>query len=85
MWSKKKSDTTQTAEPEPKNWETNQPPKPAPPSWEGTTKTSKDATGPAGATADRDRSRLEDLDIEANKNYVDGGEFQPDKYQKASS
>jgi cytoskeletal protein CcmA (bactofilin family) len=44
--------------PEPKNWETNQPPKPAPPSWEGTTKTSKDATGPAGATADRDRSRL---------------------------
>ena len=63
--------------PEPKNWETNQPPKPAPAFWEGTTKTSKDATGPAGATADRDRSRLglrlhlkgeisgnEDLDID---------------------
>jgi hypothetical protein len=23
--------------------------------------------------------------IEINKNYVDGGKFQPDKYQKASS
>ena len=23
--------------------------------------------------------------IETNKNYVDGGKFQPDKYQKASS
>src|SRR6266849_5385699 len=51
MWGNKKSHTPQTADPEPKNSQTNQPPKPVPPYWEGTTKTSKDAMGPAGATA----------------------------------
>jgi len=77
MWSKKKSDPTQTAEPEPKNWETNQAPKPASAAWEGTTKMNKDVTRLAGETADRAASRLgsslhvkgeisgnEDLDID---------------------
>jgi cytoskeletal protein CcmA (bactofilin family) len=77
MWSKKKSDTTQTAGPEPTNLQTNQPPKPASASWERTTKTNEDVTRPAGGTADLAPSRLgsslhvkgeisgnEDLDID---------------------
>jgi len=77
MWSKKKSDPTQTAEPEPKNWKTNQSPKPASAAWEGTTKMIKDVMRLAGETADRAPSRLgsslhvkgeisgnEDLDID---------------------
>ena len=77
MWSKKKSDTTQTAGPEPTNLQTNQPPKPATASSEGTTKMNEDVTRPAGATADLAPSRLgsslhfkgeisgnEDLDID---------------------
>ncbi len=53
MWGNKKPDTPQAADPEPKNVQTNQPPKPAPASWEGTTKMSKDAMRPTGATSDR--------------------------------
>jgi cytoskeletal protein CcmA (bactofilin family) len=77
MWSKKKSDTTQTAGPEPTNLQTNQLPKPASASWEGTTKTNEDVTRPAGGAADLAPSRLgsslhvkgeisgnEDLDID---------------------
>ncbi len=58
MWSRKKPDTPQAADPEPKNWLTNQPPKPAPASWEGTTKTNKNVVGPAGGAADRATARL---------------------------
>src|SRR5882724_10114300 len=77
MWSKKKPDTTQTADPEPTNLQTNQPPKPAPAFWEGTTRTNKDVMRLAGTTEDRAASRLglslhlkgeisgnEDLDID---------------------
>jgi hypothetical protein len=58
MWSNKKPETPQAADPEPKNVQMNQPPKPAPTSWEGTTKMSKDAMRPTGATADRATARL---------------------------
>ena len=77
MWSKKKSDTTQTAGPEGTSLQTNQPPKPATASWDGTTKMNEDVTRPAGATADLAPSGLgsslhlkgeisgnEDLDID---------------------
>src|SRR5438105_11240911 len=77
MWSKKKPDTTQAADPEPTNPQTNQSPKLAAASWEGTTKMNKDVIRPAGGTADRAPSRLgsslhlkgeisgnEDLDID---------------------
>ena len=77
MWSKKKSDTPQAADPEPTNVQTNQPPKPSSASWEGTTKTNRDVIGPVGGKADRAPSRLgpslhlkgeisgnEDLDID---------------------
>src|SRR6266436_5480596 len=52
MWSKKKSDTTQTAGPEGTSLQTNQPPKPATASSEGTTKMNEDVTRPAGGTTD---------------------------------
>lgn len=58
MWSNKKPETAQAADPEPKSVQMNQPPKPAPTSWEGTTKMSKDAMRPTGATADRATARL---------------------------
>jgi len=58
MWSKKKPDTTQAADPEPTNLQTNQPPKPSTASSEGTTKMSKDVLRPAGGTADLASSRL---------------------------
>jgi cytoskeletal protein CcmA (bactofilin family) len=77
MWSKKKPDTTQAADPEPTNLQANQSPKPATASWEGTTKMNKDVMRPAGRTADLAPSRLgsslhlkgeisgnEDLDID---------------------
>jgi cytoskeletal protein CcmA (bactofilin family) len=77
MWSKKKPDTTQAADPEPTSLQTNQPPKPATASWEVPTKMNEDVTRPAGETVDRARSRLgsslhlkgeisgnEDLDID---------------------
>jgi cytoskeletal protein CcmA (bactofilin family) len=77
MWSKKKPETTQAADPEPTSLQTNQPPKPASASWEGTTKMNKDVMHPAGGTADLAPSRLgsslhlkgeisgnEDLDID---------------------
>src|SRR4029077_16656501 len=77
MWSKKKPDTTQAADPEPTNLQTNQPPKPATASWEGTTKMNKDVMRPAGGATDLVPSRLgsslhlkgeisgnEDLDID---------------------
>src|SRR6266849_6018302 len=51
MWSKKKPDTTQAADPEPTNLQTNQSLKTATASWEGTTKMSEDVMRPAGATA----------------------------------
>jgi hypothetical protein len=57
MWSKKKPDTPQAADPEPTNLQTNQPPKSASASWEGTTKTNKDVMRPVGGTADRAPSR----------------------------
>jgi hypothetical protein len=58
MWSKKKSDTTQAADLEPKNLQTNPPPNPASATWDGTTKMNKEAMRPAGGTADRAPSRL---------------------------
>ncbi len=77
MWSKKKPDTTQAADPEPTNLQTTQSPKPATAFWEGTTRTNKDVMRPAGRTADLAPSRLgsslhlkgeisgnEDLDID---------------------
>ena len=73
MWDNKKSHTPQTADPEPKNSQTNQPPKPVPPSWEGTTKTSKDAMGPAGATARLGSSLHVKGEISGNEDlYIDG-------------
>jgi cytoskeletal protein CcmA (bactofilin family) len=78
MWSKKKPDTTQAADPEPTNLQTNQPPKPATASLGGK---NQDEQGymmpPAGGTAHSAPSRLgsslhlkgeisgnEDLDID---------------------
>src|SRR6266851_5750563 len=58
MWSNKKPDSPQAADPEPKNWQMNQPPKPAPTSWEGTPKMNKDVIHPTRATADGARARL---------------------------
>src|SRR6266496_3954651 len=58
MWSKKKPDTTQAADPEPTSLQTNQPPKLAPAFWEGTTRTNKDVMRLAGTTEDRAASRL---------------------------
>jgi len=77
MWSKKKPDTTQAADPDPTSLQTNQPPKLAPAFWEGTTRMNKDVMRLAGTTEDRAASRLglslhlkgeisgnEDLDID---------------------
>src|SRR5260370_33746550 len=78
MWSNKKPETPQAVGPEPKNVQMNQPPKPAPASWEGTTKMSKDAMRPAGATADRAKARLGSSlhlkgEISGNEDlYIDG-------------
>jgi cytoskeletal protein CcmA (bactofilin family) len=58
VWSKKKSDTTQAADLEPKNLQTNPPPNPASATWEGLTKMNKEAMRSAGATADCAPSRL---------------------------
>src|SRR5712692_5427536 len=58
MWSSKKPETPQSAQPELKNLPTNQPPKPGPATWEGTTAMSTDAMRPLGATADRATARL---------------------------
>ena len=58
MWRKKRSDTSQATDPEPKNVQTNEPPKPPPMSWEGTTKKSADAVHPIGTTADGVTTRL---------------------------
>ncbi len=77
MWSKKKPDAPQAANPEQTGLQTNWPPKPVSAPWEGTTKMNKDVTRPAVETADRAPSRLgsslhlkgeisgnEDLDID---------------------
>ncbi len=56
MWSKKKPDTTQAADPEPTSLQTN-PPKPVPAFWEGPTKMNEDVTRPGG-TAGLAPSRL---------------------------
>jgi cytoskeletal protein CcmA (bactofilin family) len=58
MWSNKKPETPQDAQPEPKNLPTKQPPKLVPATWEGTTAMSTDAMRPLGATADRATARL---------------------------
>jgi len=58
MWGNKKPDTSQVADPEPRNVQTNQPLKPALASWEGTTKMNKDVMQPARATADGAIARL---------------------------
>ena len=58
MWSNKKPETPEAADPEPKNVQTNQPPKPAPTSWEGPPKMNKDVMNPARATADGATPRL---------------------------
>jgi cytoskeletal protein CcmA (bactofilin family) len=58
MWSNKKLETPQAADPEPKNWQTNQPPNPALTSWEGPRKMNKDVMNPARATADGATARL---------------------------
>ncbi len=78
MWSNKKPETPQAADPEPKNWQTNQPPKPAPASSEGTPKMNKDVMRPAGATADGVMARLGSSlhvkgEISGNEDlYIDG-------------
>jgi cytoskeletal protein CcmA (bactofilin family) len=58
MWSNKKPDTPQAAQPEPRILNYNQPPKPAPATWEGTNAMSTDAMRPLGATSDRATARL---------------------------
>ena len=60
MWSNKKPETPQPAQPEVKNFPTNAntPPKPSAATWEGTTAMSTDAMRPMGATADRATARL---------------------------
>ena len=58
MWSNKKPDTPQGAQPGTKNLPVNPPPKPSAASWEGTTAMSTDAMRPIGATADRATARL---------------------------
>jgi cytoskeletal protein CcmA (bactofilin family) len=58
MWSNKKPDTPQAAQPEPKNIPMNPPPKTSAATWEGTTAMSTDAMRPLGATADRATARL---------------------------
>ena len=52
MWSNKKPETPQAAEPEPRKFNFNEPPKPAPAAWEGTTNmaTGNDAIRPLGNT-----------------------------------
>ena len=58
MWSSKKPDSPQTAQPEPKNLTMNQPPKHAPATWEGTNSMSTDAMRPLTTTPDRATARL---------------------------
>jgi cytoskeletal protein CcmA (bactofilin family) len=58
MWSNKKPDTTQAAQPEARNFNSNEPPRPAPATWEGTTAMSTDAMRPLGASGDRAGARL---------------------------
>ncbi len=60
MWSNKKPETPQPAQPDAKNIQNNPntPPKPSAATWEGTTAMSTDAMRPMGATADRATARL---------------------------
>jgi cytoskeletal protein CcmA (bactofilin family) len=58
MWSSKKLDVPQPAQPESHNFPVSQPPKPTTATWEGTTAMSTDAMRPLGATADRATARL---------------------------
>lgn len=58
MWSNKKPDTPQAAQPDAKGSKSNTPPKSAPATWEGTTAMSTDAMRPLGATSDRATARL---------------------------
>jgi cytoskeletal protein CcmA (bactofilin family) len=50
MWSNKRPDTPQAAQPEPKNLYSNEPPRPASATWEGTSTMSTDAMRPLGGT-----------------------------------
>jgi cytoskeletal protein CcmA (bactofilin family) len=50
MWSNKKPDTPQAAQPEPRNLHSNESPRPAAATWEGTNAMSTDALRPLGAT-----------------------------------
>src|SRR6266705_1263986 len=73
MWSNKKPETPQAADPEPKNVQMNQPPKSAPTSWEGTPKMNKDVMNPASATARLGSSLLVKGEISGNEDlYIDG-------------
>jgi cytoskeletal protein CcmA (bactofilin family) len=58
MWSNKKPDTPQAAQPEPRNLNSNEPPRPAPATWEGTTAMSTDAMRPLGSTGGGAGARL---------------------------
>jgi cytoskeletal protein CcmA (bactofilin family) len=60
MWSNKKPDTPQAAQPEPRftNTNLNEPLRPAPATREGTTTMSTESLRPLGATADRAAARL---------------------------
>ncbi len=58
MWSNKKPDTPQAAQPEARNFNSNEPPRPAPASWEGTTTMSTDAMRPLGASSGGAGARL---------------------------
>jgi cytoskeletal protein CcmA (bactofilin family) len=58
MWSSKKPETPQSAQPEFKNLPANRPPKLPAAAWEGTTAMSTEAMRPLGATADRSAARL---------------------------
>jgi len=55
MWSNKRPETPQAAEPEPRKFNFNEPPKPATAAWEGTTNmaTGTDAIRPLGNTGER--------------------------------
>jgi cytoskeletal protein CcmA (bactofilin family) len=58
MWSSKRTDSPQPAQPETKNLNTNQSPKLAPAAWEGNNSMSTDAMRPLSTTPDRATARL---------------------------
>ncbi len=58
MWSNKKPDTPQAAQPEQKNFNSNESPRPAAVTWEGTSAMSTDAMRPLGASGGGAGARL---------------------------